>query len=146
MAESSVSRCVAVAAHGKRCQQTPFRGSPYCWHHTQSRKVWAPSRIRPVPPTPRPAEGGRRPVEATPGRPVAAVPAPPAEDNLPAVVALLAQRMDARDFAELVHFLANVDDGSLQMVKRDGDLVDVRLERRRQPPAARVRRAGGAKG
>ena len=77
---------------------------------------------------------------------MAAVPAPPAEDNLPAIVALLAQRMDARDFAELVHFLANVDDGSLQMVKRDGDLVDVRLERRRQPPAARVRRAGGAKG
>lgn len=41
----SVSRCVAVAAHGKRCQQSPFRGSPYCWHHTQSRKVWAPSRL-----------------------------------------------------------------------------------------------------
>jgi hypothetical protein len=40
----SVSRCVAVAAHGKRCQQSPFRGSPYCWHHTQSRKIWAPSR------------------------------------------------------------------------------------------------------
>jgi len=40
----SVSRCVAVAAHGRRCQQSPFRGSPYCWHHTQSRKVWAPSR------------------------------------------------------------------------------------------------------
>jgi hypothetical protein len=40
----SVSRCVAIAAHGKRCQQSPFRGSPYCWHHTQSRKIWAPSR------------------------------------------------------------------------------------------------------
>ena len=144
MAESSVSRCVAVAAHGKRCQQTPFRGSPYCWHHTQSRKVWAPSRSRPTPPTTRPADGARRPGEPAPGRPVAAVPAPAPEDNLPAIVALLAQRMDPRDFAELVHFLANVDDGSLQMVKQDGDLVDVRLERRRQPPA-QVRRAGGAK-
>ncbi len=44
MESRSVSRCVAIAAHGKRCQQSPFRGSPYCWHHTQSRKIWAPSR------------------------------------------------------------------------------------------------------
>ena len=44
METRSVSRCVAIAAHGKRCQQSPFRGSPYCWHHTQSRKIWAPSR------------------------------------------------------------------------------------------------------
>jgi hypothetical protein len=44
MEPRSVSRCVAIAAHGKRCQQSPFRGSPYCWHHTQSRKIWAPSR------------------------------------------------------------------------------------------------------
>jgi hypothetical protein len=44
METRSVSRCIAVAAHGKRCQQSPFRGSPYCWHHTQSRKVWPPSR------------------------------------------------------------------------------------------------------
>src|SRR6185436_5562119 len=35
METRSVSRCVAIAAHGKRCQQSPFRGSPYCWHHTQ---------------------------------------------------------------------------------------------------------------
>jgi hypothetical protein len=44
MESRAVSRCVAIAAHGKRCQQSPFRGSPYCWHHTQSRKIWAPSR------------------------------------------------------------------------------------------------------
>lgn len=44
MESRSLSRCVAIAAHGKRCQQSPFRGSPYCWHHTQSRKIWAPSR------------------------------------------------------------------------------------------------------
>jgi len=44
METRSVSRCVAIAAHGKRCQQSPFRGSPYCWHHTQSRKIPAPSR------------------------------------------------------------------------------------------------------
>lgn len=44
METRSVSRCVAIAAHGKRCQQSPFRGGPYCWHHTQSRKLPAPSR------------------------------------------------------------------------------------------------------
>jgi hypothetical protein len=139
MAESSVSRCVAVAAHGKRCQQTPFRGSPYCWHHTQSRKVWAPSRTRVTAPAPRPAAAPAQPpsVEVA-ARPVAAVPDPAPEGNLSAIVALLARRMDPRDFAELVHFLTNVDDGSLQMVKRGGDLVDLRLERRR----ARPRQAG----
>jgi hypothetical protein len=145
MAQSSVSRCVAVAAHGKRCQQTPFRGSPYCWHHTQSRKVWAPSRLRPVSQAPRPAEPAPAPPEPPPARPVAAIPDPPTADNLAAIVSLLAQRMDPRDFAELVHFLTNVEDGSLHMVKRDGDLVDLRLERRRGRPAP-VRRAGGAEG
>ena len=44
MSSSPVTRCIAVAGHGKRCQQSPFRGSPYCWHHLQSRKVPAPSR------------------------------------------------------------------------------------------------------
>lgn len=40
----AVSRCVAIASHGRRCQQSPFRGSPFCWHHMRSRKVFAPSR------------------------------------------------------------------------------------------------------
>jgi hypothetical protein len=56
METRSVSRCVAIAAHGKRCQQSPFRGSPYCWHHTQSRKIWAPSRPIGSAPTYRAAE------------------------------------------------------------------------------------------
>jgi hypothetical protein len=56
METRSVSRCVAIAAHGKRCQQSPFRGSPYCWHHTQSRKIWAPSR--PLGSAPLPRTGG----------------------------------------------------------------------------------------
>lgn len=29
-----INRCQAVAAHGKRCRQTPYAGSPFCWHHT----------------------------------------------------------------------------------------------------------------
>ena len=44
MSSSPVNRCIAIAAHGRRCQQSTYRGGPYCWHHTQSRKVWAPSR------------------------------------------------------------------------------------------------------
>ena len=58
METRSVSRCVAIAAHGKRCQQSPFRGSPYCWHHTQSRKIWAPSRPLGSPASPMPRTGG----------------------------------------------------------------------------------------
>ncbi|MBL6633899.1 MAG: hypothetical protein O3B97_00385 [Actinomycetota bacterium] len=36
MRESTViiSRCKAVAAHGRRCMQTPYMTSPFCWHHT----------------------------------------------------------------------------------------------------------------
>ncbi|MBM3634560.1 MAG: hypothetical protein FJW99_04625 [Actinobacteria bacterium] len=29
-----INRCQAVAAHGKRCRQTPYMTSPFCWHHT----------------------------------------------------------------------------------------------------------------
>src|SRR5690242_989489 len=147
METRSVSRCVAVAAHGKRCQQTPFRGSPYCWHHTQSRKVWAPSRTRAAVPAPRPPETRPAPVTpppaAPPRRAVAAVPEPTGEENMAAILAVLAERLDAKDFAELVHFLANVDTGSLLLVKDDGDLVDVRLERVRTPRTPRARRAKG---
>jgi hypothetical protein len=30
----NIIRCKAVAAHGKRCMQTPYMTSPFCWHHT----------------------------------------------------------------------------------------------------------------
>lgn len=29
-----ISRCKATAAHGRRCMQTPYMTSPFCWHHT----------------------------------------------------------------------------------------------------------------
>src|SRR5262245_60123619 len=127
MTGSSVSRCVAVAAHGKRCQQTPFRGSPYCWHHTQSRKGWAPSRTRVVTTVSRPPRAPSPPVEAAAALPVVGGPDPAPEANLSAIVTLLARLMDPRDFAELVHFLTAVEDGSLMMSKREGELVDLRL-------------------
>jgi hypothetical protein len=31
---STINRCQAVATHGRRCRQTPFMTSPFCWHHT----------------------------------------------------------------------------------------------------------------
>ncbi len=30
----TIARCKATAAHGRRCMQTPFMTSPFCWHHT----------------------------------------------------------------------------------------------------------------
>lgn len=62
---TSVDRCIAVAAHGRRCQQTTYRGSPYCWHHTQSRKVWAPSRMATSRPR-RAPDGGALPAAEVP--------------------------------------------------------------------------------
>ncbi len=29
-----MKRCQAVAAHGRRCRQTPYVTSAFCWHHT----------------------------------------------------------------------------------------------------------------
>ena len=29
-----INRCQAVAAHGRRCRQTPYLTSSFCWHHT----------------------------------------------------------------------------------------------------------------
>ena len=29
-----INRCQAVAAHGKRCRQTPYMTSSFCWQHT----------------------------------------------------------------------------------------------------------------
>jgi len=29
-----IKRCQATAQHGRRCMQTPYVTSPFCWHHT----------------------------------------------------------------------------------------------------------------
>ncbi len=116
---SPVRRCVAVASHGKRCQQSPFRGSPYCWHHLQSRKVPAPSRPLRVAPQPR--------VE------VAAL---PVVDRM-ALAVRLANSLGSDALAELVTFIEDRHDGTLVMLKEDGAVVDVRLHRRAQADAPR---------
>lgn len=46
-----VNRCIAIAAHGRRCQQTAHGESPYCWHHSRARqRSGAPDAPRTAPP------------------------------------------------------------------------------------------------
>lgn len=111
MESRSVSRCVAIAAHGKRCQQSPFRGSPYCWHHTQSRKVWAPSR-------PLSASATRERA----GRVEAAAEAVPRVER-DALAQRLATALGDEKLAEMVAFLEGPDDGAYLLVKDDGGLL-----------------------
>jgi len=122
-----VSRCVAIAAHGKRCQQSPFRGSPYCWHHTQSRKVWAPSRPLSASAT---RERAARAAEA------AAAEAGPKVD-MEALAARLAAALGPEKLAEMVEFLEGPDDGAYLLVKDDGGLLS---EHSRSPRPSRTRR------
>ena len=122
-----MSRCVAIAAHGKRCQQSPFRGSPYCWHHTQSRKVWAPSRPLSASAT---RERAARAAEA------AAAEAGPKVD-MEALAARLAAALGPEKLAEMVEFLEGPDDGAYLLVKDDGGLLS---EHSRSPRPSRTRR------
>jgi len=123
-----VSRCVAIAAHGKRCQQSPFRGSPYCWHHTQSRKVWAPSRPLSASAT---RERAARAAEA------AAAEAGPKVD-MEALAARLAAALGPEKLAEMVEFLEGPDDGAYLLVKDDGGLLS---EQSTSPRPTRSRRS-----
>lgn len=123
LSASPVTRCIAVAGHGKRCQQSPFRGSPYCWHHLQSRKVPAPSR--PLRVAPNHASDGAH--EAT---------ALPVVDRM-ALAVRLAHGLGADELAELVRFVEERRDGTLVMLKEDGSVADVRFHPRAKVSEAR---------
>jgi hypothetical protein len=127
METRSVSRCVAIAAHGKRCQQSPFRGSPYCWHHTQSRKVWAPSR---------PLSAGATRDRAARAAEAAADAAPKVDQE--ALAARLASALGPDKLDELVAFLEGPDDGAYLLVKDDGGLLS---EQSTSPRPTRSRRS-----
>lgn len=128
MPARSVNRCIAIAAHGRRCQQTTYRGGPYCWHHTQSRKLPAPSRMQAV---------RRRPTElpvsiADTAPAVAGTAFPPAEvvriAETPAeriVGALTPEQLDA-----LLHFLTTEDAGVFRLDKVDSEVVGARVDPR----------------
>ena len=109
MSSSSVNRCIAIAAHGRRCQQSTYRGSPYCWHHTQSRKVWAPSRV-----TTR-----SRPVDA----PVIALAAPEAPP--PPALERIAAQLNRGQLEQLARFLEAPGDGTVAITRANG-YVEVR--------------------
>lgn len=133
MKSPSVDRCIAIAAHGRRCQQTTYRGSPYCWHHTQSRKVWAPSRV-----------SSRRSAPGDTG----AVTVP--ESTVETVTGIgtqelarqLARHLSPAQVRALATFLRDSDDGVFRIEKVDGALTgahrDARLSRALK---ARVREA-----
>lgn len=123
MSPSSMNRCIAIAAHGRRCQQSTYRGSPYCWHHNQSRKVWAPSRVAPRPP--RPVEA---PVIALAG---AAAPTPAIER--------IATHLNRGQLEQLARFLDAPGDGTLAISRAHGYVeVRQRLEPSVAAPQART--------
>lgn len=115
-----MTRCVAVASHGKRCQQSPFRGSPYCWHHLQSRKVPAPSRPLRVASVP-------------PGEAVVA-PLPMVEKI--ALATQLAHTLGSEELAALVQFVEDRRDGTLVITREGGRIVDVAAHRAPRPRRA----------
>jgi hypothetical protein len=110
MSSSSVNRCIAIAAHGRRCQQSTYRGSPYCWHHTQSRKVWAPSRVAP---RPRSAE-----------TPVFALATPETRPPVPAIDRI-AHHLNRGQLEQLARFLESPGDGTFAITRAHG-YVEVR--------------------
>ena len=119
METRSVSRCIAIAAHGKRCQQSPFRGSPYCWHHTQSRKVWPPSRLagRPARPT------GAQEAPADTGDAIPIDTAPELRGTAHALARALVDELDESTLAVLVDFLESDRSGALVLAREGGAVV-----------------------
>ncbi|MEW6581399.1 MAG: hypothetical protein AB1416_01380 [Actinomycetota bacterium] len=109
---SAVSRCIAVAAHGRRCQQSRYKGSPYCWHHMQSRKVPAPSRLR----------SSSRREQAAPPVELAAVAA--AQREAEAALALRLMRILGRDTsAQVLQALESDPNGSITLIRHTGGVA-----------------------
>jgi hypothetical protein len=124
MSSSSVNRCIAIAAHGRRCRQSTYRGSPYCWHHTQSRKVWAPSRLAAHP----------RSADA----PVIALATPETPPPAP-VSERVAHHLNRGQLEQLARFLEAPGDGALTINRAHG-YVEVRGSARPALPAPRAHR------
>ena len=127
-----MSRCVAIAAHGKRCQQSPFRGSPYCWHHTQSRKIWAPSRPLGTAPPPCRAPAARPSTRRDDERRTGTATAAPAPTGAggwapeEAAALRLAEALGPARVEELLDFLENVRQGAFLIVKDEGGVYSER--------------------
>ncbi len=125
MPSRSVNRCIAIAAHGRRCQQTTYRGSPYCWHHTQSRKVWAPSRMQ--------ASRGRQGAGVSvPIIDDGALDQPPApmQDPRPDPVARIAAGLDLEQLEALAEFLEGDGPGVFRIDRAGGEIIAARTDPR----------------
>lgn len=118
MAHTAVTRCAAVASHGRRCQQTPYQGSGYCWHHLRSQKVHRPSR----PPARRPRRAEERVPRSTPAEPVSAT------------RTRLDRLLGPDRVRELLAFLEDERDGTLTLRREDGNLgrAEIRPRTHRQ--------------
>lgn len=89
-----VRRCTAVAAHGKRCMQTPFKTSPFCWHHT--------------------ARADRDALRGADLR---------SEDRAKVSADRIVRLLTDRDLVELEQFLSAGDEGTIRLEKRGGRLT-----------------------
>ena len=125
---STVNRCIAIAAHGRRCQQSTYRGGPYCWHHTQSRKVWPPSRVSPRP---------SRAVKPAPPAPLEVTQLRP-EPTLPPLERI-SRDLSAEQLEELAEFLEHRSFGTFRIQKSDGEVVAARPDIALPYPRARRR-------
>ena len=123
MSSRSVNRCIAVAAHGRRCQQSTYKGSPYCWHHNQSRKVWAPSRV----------SVRVRQADA----PVIALAATDADPAIPAIERI-GGHLNSAQLEQLACFLELPDDGTFAINRAHG-YVEVRVAARPLFAASQLR-------
>lgn len=117
MAQTAVTRCAAVASHGRRCQQTPYQGSGYCWHHLRSQKVHRPSR----PLTRRPRRAEDRGPRNAPPEPVSAT------------RTRLDRMLGPDRVRDLLAFLEDERDGTLTLRREDGTLgrAEIRPKARR---------------
>lgn len=89
-----VRRCTAVAAHGKRCRQTPFKTSPFCWHHT--------------------ARADRDALRGADLR---------SEDRAKVSADRIVRMLTDRDLVQLEQFLSAGDEGTIRLEKRSGRLT-----------------------
>lgn len=122
---TSVDRCIAVAAHGRRCQQTTYRGSPYCWHHTQSRKVWAPSRMGAARPR-RAPDAGSLPASEVPILAGEAV----LDERAVVTATELARVLSPDQLTALHEFLRDEGDGVFRIDRAGGAITRAELDRR----------------
>lgn len=126
---TSVSRCTAIAAHGKRCQQSRYKGSPYCWHHAQSRKVPAPSRVG--------SSARREPVGTAGAAPVELAAVAAARRDADVALGTQLVRSLGRATAEEVLRAMNSEGGSITLIRHAGG-VSVWNAPERQRRAARA--------